>query len=77
MKQGTISGYWHRAYWLLLVVCWLISGVSRAAVRPPPVSPDDGAPAAPEPYQLVMLAGGLTMVGGYIGWRFSARKKKQ
>ena len=77
MKKENIRCYWFRIYWLLLVICWLMSGVSRAVVRPPPVSPDDGIPAAPEPYQLAMLTGGLIMVGGYIGWRFSSRKKKQ
>jgi hypothetical protein len=30
---------------------------------------DGGLPAAPEPAEVLMLAGGLTLVGGYIAWR--------
>jgi|GEM_PF-6692505 len=30
---------------------------------------DDHAPAAPEPAQLLLIAGGLTLVGVYIAWR--------
>jgi len=37
---------------------------------------DDGIPAAPEPAQLFLLAGGLTLAGCYVAWRrFGAHAK--
>lgn len=30
---------------------------------------DEHTPAAPEPAQVLLLAGGLTLVGVYIAWR--------
>lgn len=32
-------------------------------------SGDDGTPAAPEPAQVLMIAGGLALAGVYITWR--------
>jgi len=46
------------------------------AQRPPPVSPFDGAPAAPEPCLIAMLASGLGVVGGYVAYRVRKNKPK-
>jgi hypothetical protein len=34
----------------------------------------DGVPAAPEPYLMAMLAGGLGLTGGYIVYRMRKNK---
>ena len=35
-----------------------------------------GVPAAPEPYVIAMLAGGLGLVGGYVAFRVHKNKTK-
>jgi len=71
---------------------WMVNKISSGAIvagillaelqaawaqRPPPASPfDGGAPAAPEPYLVVMLAIGLALVGGYIFYRVRKHKTK-
>ena len=36
----------------------------------------DGIPAAPEPAQVLLLAGGLTLTGFYVAWRWYRAQAK-
>ncbi len=46
-----------------------LASVGTALATPPPVSPGDGVPAAPEPNLMLMAVIGLALVFGYALWR--------
>lgn len=62
--------------WLLTAGVLLCEWQTVWAQRPPPASPFDGAPAAPEPYVIAMVLGGLGAVGGYVVYRVRKNKPK-
>jgi len=56
----------------------LLAGLRTAwAQRPPSAAPfEGGAPAAPEPHLIVMLAVGLVLVAGYVIYRMRKNNTK-
>jgi hypothetical protein len=64
--------------YIAVLACCLWTTSAFAVDRPPPASPyDGGVPAAPEPYPIAMLAGGLGLVGGYVVYRIRKNKAQQ
>ena len=66
--------------WGGIAVAFLVwsATAAQAVVRPPPVSPfdDDGRiPAAPEPAEILMLASGLALVGGFVTYHMFRRRR--
>lgn len=57
-----------RAFLLALGMI-LTVGAEDSISRSRPKDDDKGTPAAPEPAQLFLLAGGLAAVGVYVAWR--------
>ena len=66
--------------WLVLIVLGSVLTVNAQqanawALEKTRPKGDANVPAAPEPAQVLLLASGLTLVGGYIAWR--RRKQRE
>jgi len=53
----------------------MLTGAALAVPVPPPASPGDGSPSAPEPSLIILAAIGLVVVGGYLLWRHRRSQK--
>ncbi len=60
----------------LLGLLVLSLGLSLGAMAEDEHRRGGGVPAAPEPYLIAMLAGGLGVVGGYVAYRVRKNKTK-